>query len=162
MLIEIVLNSTVQTSTMMNITLAYLLAFNTSSLGGLVQSLAMNQTALCTDCNKALFTTLAPLVPSNETTLETSFTQQCGANSLGTIPTDITQSANGNSTNAATSSSSTASTSSGTSAAPSSSSGSSSGGASSSSTDGAVQSTTISVAAIALSVLSLAAFALVL
>jgi uncharacterized membrane protein YgcG len=139
-------NSNVQTSTRQNITLSYLLSFNTSSVSSLVQALARNQTALCTDCNKALFTTLAPLVASSSSTavqgnassLESVFTQACGANSLGTIPSTVTESANGNSTSSSSSSSSG---------------GSSSGSGSS---DGASHGMVVSLAAVALSFAGLA------
>lgn len=130
-----------QTITGQNVTFEYLLNFNKSSLTTLVKTLATNKTAFCSDCNKALFTTLGPLVATNATIateLGSTFAQSCGNNSIGTIPSTVTESAKGNSTSSSGSSSS-------------------SGG----STGGASHSMTVSLVAAALGTLSLVGFFLV-
>ena len=87
----------------MNVSLNTLLSLNSTTLGSLVQALAQNQSALCTDCNKGILTTLAPTLNASTGAAQigSSFVQACGNNSIGTIPTSLRQVANGTSSGGA-------------------------------------------------------------
>ena len=103
--------SAVESATGTNLSIAALISLDVSTVSRLVSSLGQNQSALCSDCNKALFTTLSPALASSgvnstaTSSLDDTFTQQCGGDATGALPSTIRSSASGNSSTSTSSSS---------------------------------------------------------